>query len=150
MLRSMSGVNKRNWFDLFKEMTHWAGLWKVTLIPSQVQWISIAIGFDFLLSLPWKENQFARIWWELYVKVVASFKEEILERVLMPKDQRRFNDGGLGFDKDRMLWLRVQSSVSYLQDQVYSQSDDSISLSSYLGSTLIYYWEPIARSARCT
>ena len=53
--------------------------------------------------------------------VVASFKEEILERVLMPKDQRRFNDGGLGFDKDRMLWLRVQSSVSYLQDQVYSQ-----------------------------
>ena len=73
------------------------------------------------------------------MKVVASFKEEILERVLMPKDQRRFNDGGLGFDKDRMLWLRVQSSVSYLQDQVYSQSDDSISLSSYLGSTLIYY-----------
>lgn len=67
--------------------------------------------------------------------MMATSKEEMLERVLMP-NQRNQIDGGLRFDKGRILWLYLQSSVSYLQDQVYSQSDESISLSSYPGNTL--------------
>ena len=63
---------------------------------------------------------------------MATFKEEILERVLTPKEGS-LNDGGLAFDKGRMLCL------VFAKDQVYSQSDDSISLSSYLGYIHWFY-----------
>ena len=113
MLGPMSGVNKRYWFNLFKEVTHSAATERQPYsIASAMDFYRNSFGLSSFTSLVRKSvcKDLMRIF--LYVTRWLPSKRRSWKGVLAPKEGS-LNDGGLAFDKGRMLWL--QSCVSYLQ-----------------------------------
>ena len=110
----------------------WVGLpllISATALKSSFPPLPIAIAMDFHhnwfpLQLGWVfftvcvsliELHFARIWWVSTKHWLC--KEDDLQIIDLWKGfdaQRRFIDGEFGFNKGRMLWLRLASAASYI------------------------------------
>ena len=99
----MSEVNK--WYQRSNSLRCCTKKATFLSVPFQLQWISIWFQLQLQLVqiflLPFKENLFAKIWWEimcegghLHVKGFDARPKKV-----------EWIDGRFGFDKGRMLWL---------------------------------------------